>query len=87
MRQRIARSDVDLVDFRWQTVDDDGQQRFVTQHDGCTPSVAEALLFAQPVADVACLDVLGGCCDEADILVLLEIPVDFIALRVQLVGK
>ena len=87
LRQRVARSDVDLVDLRRQTVDDHGQQRLVAQHNGRPPSVAVALLFAQPVAGVACLDVLGGRGDVAHGLVPPEVPVDFVALRVQLVGE
>ena len=87
LRQGIARGDVDLLNLVGQTMDDGGQQAFVAEHDGCAPSVLVALLVAQPRADIAGLNVLGGCRDAADVLRLAEVAVDGVGSGVQLVGE
>ena len=68
-------------------MDDDGKQGFVAEHDGGTAAVLAASVLAQPGADIACLDILSGCCDIADLLGQTEITVDFIGISVELVGE
>ena len=77
-------------------MDDNLQKCFVAEHDGssssflatggcCSVSVMD--FFAQPIGDIACLNVFSRCSDIADMLVLAEIIIDFIGLDIQFVGE
>ena len=68
-------------------MDDGGQQLFVAQHDGRPSAVLVAFLVAQPVADIACLDMFGGSSEVGKLLGLLEVLVDVVTLAVELVGE
>ena len=85
--QRIARGDVHLLHLVGQTVDHRGQQALVAQHDGGAAPVLVAAVLAQPVADVAGLDVLRGRSHVSHRLRLAELPVDVVVGDVQLVGE
>ena len=63
------------------------QQAFVTQHDGCASACFNPTVLAKPLAHIAGLDVLGGCCGEGDVLFLGEIVVDGFVVVVEFVGE
>ena len=86
-RQRIACSDIDLVDLWRQAMNNRWQQLFITEYDGCASSVLITLLLLKPAVHISCLDILRMCSNKTDVLWLLEVAVDVIALRIQFVGK
>ena len=69
-------------------MDDGGQQMLVAKDDGCLASVGNAVAQLQPVAHIACLNVLGWSADEGELLAGIgEIAEDVGIAFVELVGE
>ena len=62
------------------------QQVLVAEHDSRAAAVVQTLSFAQPSADIACLDVLRGRRDETDVLGYDEVAIDVGRSDVEFVG-
>ena len=72
------------------------QESFVAEYNCCLSPVLKTVgrcpvsmldLFAEPVADIAGLDILRRGGDIVDSLGMVEISVDFIGINVQLIGE
>ena len=88
LRERIARGDIHLGDLVGQAVDDGGQEVLVAEHDGRAATggnagegarrvtVGSGGGIVEPGADEAGLDILGGCGDNADVVLVAEVAID-----------
>ena len=86
--ERIAGGDVHTLHLVGQTMDDGRQQMLVAKDDGRLASVGNAVALLQPVAHIACLNVLGRSADEGELLAGIgEIAEDVGIAFVELVGK
>ena len=63
------------------------QKSLVTQYDGGFPTVDGPTAFTNPIADIACLYVLGGSTDELYVFRPLEVVVDVVVPTIEFIGE
>ena len=68
-------------------MDDGLEQSLVAEHHSRTTSVADTLVFAQPGADIAGLDVLGRCGDKGYLFLTVETVVNLCVVGVEFIGE
>ena len=86
--ERIAGGDVHALYLVGQAMDDGRQQMLVAKDDGRLAAVGYAVALLQPVAHVACLNVLGRRADEGELLAGIgEVAEDVGIAFVELVGE